>query len=143
MTNRSTLEALLARVLKGSGPDRELDAEIALAFGIVAQRGGNCFYGHKHYSVMVLDRDYYDHDGNAPELPNFTASLDAALTLVPERWKVASLGESPERANSWTVWLRHRRDETELLGVMVNHAATPARALIAACIKARMEKLGE
>jgi hypothetical protein len=33
MTDRATLEALLARVLEGTGPDRELDAEIARAFG--------------------------------------------------------------------------------------------------------------
>ena len=29
MTDRATLEALLARVVQGEGPDRELDAEIA------------------------------------------------------------------------------------------------------------------
>ena len=29
MTNRATLEALLARVLEGTGPDRELDLRIA------------------------------------------------------------------------------------------------------------------
>lgn len=137
MTDRATLEALLARVLEGTGPDRELDADIALAFGIVAQRGGNCFYGHKHYSVMVLDRDYYDHDGNAPELPPFTASLDAALTLVPEgcEW----LRKTPQTMTVYRVpndlkeWARH----------IDSHAATPARALIAACIKVRMEALGE
>jgi len=28
MTDRATLEALLARVLEGAGPDRELDADI-------------------------------------------------------------------------------------------------------------------
>ena len=33
MTERATLEALLARVLEGTGPDRELDAEIARAIG--------------------------------------------------------------------------------------------------------------
>ena len=140
MTERATLEALLARVLESTGPDRELDAEIALAFGIVAQRGGNCFYGHKHYSVMVLDRDYYDHDGNAPELPNYTASLDAALTLVPEGWSWhAALRTylTPFRGTG-SVW-----QEGQQYALFNADAATPARALIAACIKARMEALGD
>jgi len=137
MSERATLEALLARVLNGEGPDRELDGEIALAFGIVSSRSGNFFYGHKHYSVMVLDRDYYDHDGNAPELPPFTGSLDAALTLVPEgcEW----LRKTPQTMTVYRVpddlkeWARH----------IDSHAATPARALIAACLKARMEAQGE
>ena len=134
MTNRATLEALLARVLEGTGPDRELDADISLALGIVSSRVGNCFYGHKHYSVMVLDRDYYDHDGNAPALPSYTASLDAALTLVPEGW----------------TWARYHGgvfecamlDERRVLFER-GEAATPARALVAACLKARMEAQGE
>ena len=133
MTNRATLEALLARVLEGTGPDRELDADISLALGIVSSRVGNCFYGHKHYSVMVLDRDYYDLNGNAPELPHFTASLDAALTLVPEGWDW-------RRRSNLTMALVYGESEKYDL-VSVHHE--PCRALIAACLKARMEALGE
>ena len=138
MTERTTLEALLARVLEGTGPDRELDADIALDLGVVAQRAGNCFYGHKHYSVMVLDRDYYDHDGNAPELPHFTASLDAAITLVPEGWAVELV-----QALSGTPWHATLRGGSALVPIIGATAATPARALIAACLKARMEAIGE
>ena len=134
MTERATLESLFARVLKGTGPDRELDAEIALAFGIVAQRAGNCFYGHNHYSVMVLDRDYYDHDGNAPELPRYTASLDAALTLVPEGWTWA-------RFHSGVFECAMLDDRRALFAR--GDAATPPRVLIASCLKARMEALGD
>ena len=138
MTDHATLEALLARVLEGTGPDRELDAEIALAFGIVAQRAGNCFYGHKHYSVMVLDRDYYDHDGNAPELPHFTASLDAAVTLVPEgwRWWVNS-------SNNARCWLPGGDGQAPQAIAQPKKCVTPALALIAACLLARMDALGE
>jgi hypothetical protein len=137
------LEALLARVLEGTGPDRELDAEIA-----VALFGGEIIWKTARYTMdayparRVQNSAYVGGYQNAGVLA-YTESLDAALTLVPDGWKVASLGESPERTNSWTVWLRHRRGETELLGIMVKHAATPARALIAACIEARMEALGE
>ena len=69
---------------KATGPDRELDAAIALKLGIVRERDGSLFYGHRDHSVLVLERDYYDHEGNAPELLHYTASIDAAMTLVPE-----------------------------------------------------------
>lgn len=130
MTNHATLEALLARVLEGAGPDRELDAEIALAFGVVSSRVGNCFYGHKHYSVMVLDRDYYDHDGNAPELPPFTGSLDAVLRdLLP-------LGYDWVRRTPGTMALVCRND---WFSIAAQDHQEPPRALIAACIRAMME----
>ena len=61
MTDRATLEALLARVLEGEGPDRELDAEIDLYLldaGIRAER----------FSIPF-------------DAPHYTASLDAALTV--------------------------------------------------------------
>lgn len=133
MTERATLEALLARVLEGTGPDLELDAEIALALGIVSSRVGNCFYGHKHYSVMVLDRDYYDHDGNAPELPHYTASLDAALTLVPEGWiwVIGSYGNA-------RVYQEQAAGKS-----FIGENANPVRALCEAALQARMEALGE
>ena len=129
MTDRATLEALLARVLEGTGPDRELDAEIALAFGVVSSRTGNCFYGHKYYSVMVLDRDFYEHDGTAPELPPYTASLDAALTLLPEGWGWR------RRSNLTMALVYGESEKYDLVSVHCD----PPRALIAACIKARME----
>ena len=74
MTLADKIEAL-------TGPDREVDVEIALATGLVLERDGDCFFGHRDYSMLVLERDYYDHGGHAPELPHFTASLDAAMTL--------------------------------------------------------------
>ena len=78
---------LAEQVATADGPDRELDAEIALALGIVREREGNQFYGHRDHSVMVMERGYYDHVGSAPELPAYTASIDAALTLVPEGYE--------------------------------------------------------
>jgi hypothetical protein len=86
MTDRATLLDLAHRCEQAAGPDRELDVAIAFACGIVTSRDGDCFYGHKYYSVMVLNYDYYDTEYRAPELPPYTASLDAAVTLVPEGW---------------------------------------------------------
>ena len=108
MTNRATLESLLARVLEGTGPDRELDRAIAMALTPKARRG---MYVRRHY----------------------TTSLDAALTLVPEGW-------SWRRRSNLTMALMYGESEKYDL-VSVHHE--PCRALIAACIKARMEVLGE
>jgi len=134
MSDNITLLALAERCEQAAGPDRELDVAIALACGIVTSREGDCFYGHKYYSVMVLDYDYDDTEYRAPELPSYTASLDAAITLVPEGWGWAvsttlaglpcAYGHPPGNglAVSWI-------DDTP--------AATPALAMCAFALRAR------
>lgn len=114
---------------KATGPDRELDAAIALKLGIVRERDGSLFYGHRDHSVLVLERDYYDHEGNAPELLHYTASIDAAMTLIPDGafWAITMLGE--ERGGFHAC--------CQLDGPMVWHeAATPALAICAAALRA-------
>lgn len=116
---------LSTRVLQGAS--RELDAEIALTLGIVKERDGNCFYGHRNHSVMVLERDFYAHEGNSPELPHFTGSLDAAMTLVPE-----------EHRQNWLAGWALDGSGTATVGQdRPVYAATPALALCAAALKAR------
>lgn len=136
MTDRATLEALLARVLEGEGPDRELDAEIVAAFtpGVVSlgdeipdENWCNRLYRWEPPRVW---RDSWLY------VPEYTASLDAALTLVPEGW-------------SWYAEMRHYLAPVGAAGsvwqagqqraTFTADAATPARALIAACLKARIE----
>lgn len=73
------LIGLAERCEGARGPDRELDAEIALALGIVLEREGNHLYGHRDFSVLVLDDPY----GDSRELAAFTSSLDAAVSLIP------------------------------------------------------------
>lgn len=60
------LEELAARVEAATGPDRELDGAIGRAVGATP--------------LMMCDT------GNVEIFASFTASLDAALTLVPEGW---------------------------------------------------------
>jgi hypothetical protein len=127
MTRADELLALAERVEALGGPDREVDAEIALALGIVRERDGNCFYGHRDFSMMVLERGYYDHDGSAPELSAYTASLDAAMTLVPEGmcWRTACFPRGQGVASAMVE------------GGPERMAATPALALTAAALRAR------
>ena len=135
MTERATLEALLARVLEGTGPDRELDAEIA-----VALFGGEIIWKTANYTMdayparRIQNSDYVGGYQNAGVLA-YTESLDAALTLVPEGWH-AEIGTRPDwpwaRLFKWT----YPAGNTEFIS-----GPTPPRALIAACLKARMEEL--
>ena len=74
-TNRATLLALADRVEKASGPDRELDAAVCVAALGMFEEGG---------SVGFTGR------GDMRPPPNFTASIDAALSLVPDGWRVNS-----------------------------------------------------
>src|SRR5690348_8789107 len=68
VTNQEQLLALAERCEKAAGPDRDLDEAIALIFGW----------------RLVAKGWVRDPGGNSKdELPRFTASLDAAMTLVP------------------------------------------------------------
>jgi hypothetical protein len=141
--DKTELLELADRVERAAGPDRELDAEIALVCGIVRERDGDSFYGHRDYSVMVLERGYYDFDGSAPELPAYTASIDAAMTLVPEGlFEKVATGTGTKRAFAQLIWLRRRRGKWgggQLFrpASIYTNASTPALALCAAALKAR------
>ena len=139
MTDRATLEALLARVLEGTGPDRELDAEIWIA----SERGASDLaappWRYLGGGCWNDDSEPYGH--NKVYAPPYTTSLDAALTLVPEGWSwhvALRFWPAPTRATG-SVW-SESIDGSKLFYV---DAATPPRALIAACLKARMEAQGE
>lgn len=84
MTDRATLEALLARVLEGTGPDRELDGEIwriAEPAAFTAPHGLDC--KPWRYIGNGVWRDDSDPEGhNKAFAPPYTASLDAALTVL-------------------------------------------------------------
>jgi hypothetical protein len=122
MTDRATLEALLARVLEGTGPDRELDGDLAEAL----QVGGNPWKHEGDGWISV--------HGFGCQAAMFTQSLDSALTLVPEGWTWA-------RYHGGTFECAVLDDRRVLFER--GEAATPARALIAVCLKARMEAQGE
>lgn len=110
MTRRAELLALAARVEAATGADRELDAAVAVA---------------RH----MLPEPY---DG----WPRFTASLDAAVSLVPGgmQWSVTRRLIGSEWVNTAQVWgigARSKRDA---------QAATPALALTGAALRAMAEE---
>ena len=145
MTDRATLEALLARVLEGEGPDRELDAEIVAAFtrGVVGL-GDETPDENWRNRLCRWEPPRVWADSWLP-VPKYTESLDAALTLVPEGWGWTVFDADPVRRNPPGAFLVDNTysppdDPFEYDRPVVEaSAATPPRALIAACIKARME----
>ena len=94
------LDALIARLEKATGPDRELDAHIAAAV-VRPEELGKDYHGctvafvlwaapddppppYRAHAVMRVTNESGDSfEEPWDEIPAYTASLDAALTLVP------------------------------------------------------------
>jgi hypothetical protein len=132
-----TLPELIAALEAATGPSRQLDAEIARAVyapdGRVKQSPFNgewCVY-HPTQD-RTLDR---------VRVLQFTASIDAALTLVPEGWVWAVHG--PDSGNLAYACLCDRdviqppEPWLETYPTQESHAATPAIALCIAALRAR------
>lgn len=104
------LMELADRVEAASGPDRALAREVLLA----------CGKGYVSPLYRWLDP---------------TASLDAAVTLVPEGWTWGVFDDG----TAW-VWVDEQRDL--LAGIRV-YASTPALALTSAALRARASLIEE
>lgn len=116
---------LLSRLSAATGPSRELDAEIALANGWMIS-------GYDRDNQAAYPRWRSPTGQICPNVPRYTESIDAALTLVPERagWKLAS-------------WFKdgYAADVHLPNGVITRgEGTTPAIALVIACLKAKEEK---
>ncbi|RVT93738.1 hypothetical protein [Sphingomonas crocodyli] len=107
------LMALAERVEGLSGPDREVDADVALTQGWHECNGDN-WIGPRGEIVV----------------PHYTASLDVAMTLVPEprKWSITAGHYGDWQACVWAI------DDFQLDW---HSAATPALALTSAALKAR------
>lgn len=128
MTPADTLIALIARVESASGPDRELDLMVLRA------HGGNGWYWLDRERETIT-RDKYGRGalGNpACSLDHYTASLDAAVTLVPEGY--TGMVHLDGKASLY-------RDDMQ--PTIDSLAATPALALVAAALRARAQEVGD
>jgi hypothetical protein len=127
MTDPTTLIALAERCEQAARPDRELDADIALAIGYTHERRGT--ERARWWRTPSGQQLAYEGYKNHP--PFFTGSLDAAIALVPEghEW----LRKTPQTMTVYRVpadlkeWARH----------IDAGAAPPALALCAAALRAR------
>lgn len=126
-----TIDELIARLEAATGPNRKLDSEICRAAGweVRADKkfGGDYYQPRKNYTWQ--------------DVPAYTASIDAALTLVPEGWSVQSLSQSLD-LTWWDCTLERVCCEDGLFlgsGVEVTADARPSLplALCIAALKAR------
>jgi hypothetical protein len=146
--NRMDKLELAERIEAATGPDRELN--IAL-LPLVGMR----FVDEGHPIGQVC----YDKNNHGVPLPNFTQSLDAALTLVPEGWRWIMREACPTKHNpnekGFFARLETRdfecvtwgKGDTWLTNTVAGNevfvwAATPALALCAAALRARHETEG-
>ena len=133
------LEQLALRCEQAEGPDRELDAKIALAAGwqeITLPHGSR---------YCIRPDGFKTSHGLVAYAPAYTASIDAALTLVPEGWFVDNLAQSGRRDGTWWAALIQPPEGDEETGKLTRDGAresafdtpTPALALCAAVLRAR------
>jgi hypothetical protein len=119
MSDTATLLALAERCEQAAEPDRELDAEIAVALfgGEIIWKTAN--WTMDQYPTRRFKNSDYIGGYQSSGILTYTESIDAAVTLVPEGcgWmvmkNVAKVGRWPKRG------------------------ATPALALCAAALRAR------
>ena len=111
------LDELFARLAAATEPNRTLDHAIARAVGTIR--------------TVQHEREW---DATWEEWPNYTAAIDAAMTLVPEGWCLYTLknqywGTTPK----WFAGLANLSTHD----VESAHGRTGALAIILAALKAR------
>ncbi len=127
------LQALADRVEALAGPCRETDADIALTLKIPDWRAQKPWKQTNGWAKANCARDawsifFHDGMGGSPAIPAFTASLDAAMTLVPEpgKWSITSGHGDDWQASVWGLAIKPMEWHS---------AATPALALTAAALR--------
>ena len=137
MTDKATLLALAERCEKATGPDRELDRDIAdaLKLGPV----GDDWERPKDTPATASSRGYVSMDkgswvrrGLIRHSKCYTSSLDAAMMLLPVGmdWCVGNEFAGIKEAFATVAYSTEGNREAVF-------AATPSLALTAACLRAR------
>lgn len=151
MTDTQELKALLDRVEKVEGADRELDLAIVDAFGL-----GNFIPFASHMPMGRMEKigdswiDKGDNKGpwasNERFVPHYTASIDAALALtervLPGWYGRAWFGDTPpyhphEQKSRVALWCSDRGKKQAIFGIG-SDAATLPLSIIAATLRAKI-----
>lgn len=132
--DKGGLLALAERCEQATGPDRELESAIVKAI-------------HPGAKVLTTEigKGKFTFAGGFFRLDDFryTASLDAAITLVPEGWRVVSIGEEAfdDEPQPFVVSLCQRAGRFGA-GATRGRATAFALALCAAALRARIAQPG-
>lgn len=139
------IQRLVERIEGASGPDRELDC---LIWG--AQEGrslawqGNLLVEKLEGCIGWVDPGEFQRnftcnrrDDGAGCIPAYTASIDAAMTLVPSEFYMGRLHQWVADNFRWACDLA-RKDMTGGKRISAEDCATPALAIAAAALRARI-----
>ena len=135
MTKAEQFEALALRCEQATGPDRELDLVVwSLCVPGVTRK--HTSYFHKASGSEYVIDETRDATGRLIIVPAYSASLDAALTLVPVKsmWSVCDMEEGP-----FAQVIRPMPDGGYVGGLTSSHGRAPAPALCAAALRARAQ----
>ena len=154
----SDLDALIERVEAATGPDREIDA-VVWRVVLMPQLP---FYREFDGRVMLDVRHGLGEGGpdwrhpspydQSRYPPNYTASLDAALTLMERKlpgWMVVNLSEwENERMRARGRWMAQLKPigaqgDLRVVTAYCQHAPSPALALISALLRALKSEEGK
>lgn len=136
MTKAVTLE-LIERIEAAGEPDRELDVLIAEEIGWQGDLVARARTWSPQNTTAVLVADV-ESDGYLRGLPAYTASVDAALKLLPPGWSW-SAGELRGIARYCAFLNDHNTPDGIAVRNLYFEAAGPALALCAAALRARGE----
>lgn len=132
---------LLSRLSAATGPSRELDADLWEHFGMVDER--HC----RHWCSMDGRTDLTREMFIRTWAPEYTQSIDAALTLVPKGWdwnlssaNIAIICRDYNDDYSKVFWSQKPNEKRIGFEKAKGTVATPAIALVIACLKAKEDK---
>ncbi len=133
-----SLASLIERLEKATGPDRELDVLIGYAIDLMGDDKHLSFrtsFDTCGMEMMLRMAESYQNIWRT-ELPRYTASIEAAMTLVPHDWRIYAIQEEyiVPRGN-WFAGLDHRTAHHKY-GSMIGKSSTPAIAICIAALKA-------
>lgn len=133
----SDLSSLIERIEAATGGDRELDAEIWLACTSGATRD-KWSYIHKATGRECTVDETRDATRRLIIVPEYTTSIDAALTLLPEDcgWLVGNGRTRPDEPLGGARITSLNGDTV----IAEAEAATPVLALLAAILRARQSE---
>ncbi len=146
------MHELIGRLVKATGPDRALDCAIAAMFGILDDFDPAKFIVPVTYRVSddermveawttVPGQEPWRQAGRTPR--KYTASLDAALTLVPDGWQWQASNRAP-KPKAGRAYIHNKHPiSTGVGGLCPNpkyegHEVTAATAPLALCIVSLM-----
>ena len=131
------IASLITRIEAAEGPDGLMDRDIAEALGLGPDETWERLVSRP--GIVSMDENCWVKANRLRRAKPYTASLDAAMTLVPDGWSW-SLGEQ-RGVGTFRGWLN---DHNTPDGLAVRHvdaeAATPALALTAACLRAMQDQ---